>query len=258
VLLHGLFGSRDNLAQLATDLAADHRVVSIDMPGHGQSARLQDYTHESMALAITVLLNGLNLGQLSLVGHSLGGKVSMQIASTVENDATFSVDKLVIVDIAPRNYPPHHDDVFSALNQVPLGQNIDRRRADKILSEKIAEPGVRAFLLKSFRRDDSGTWSWQFDLSQLEKQTMKLAMAPSLPNQVQCPTLFIKGALSDYILPEDESAIRHAFAAPEFKVINNTGHWPHAEKPAAFNRIVRRFLTRTSAASSSTNGSSPV
>lgn len=255
VLLHGLFGSGDNLAQLANDLAADHRVVSIDLPGHGHSAPLKDYAHASMASAIAELLDELNLKQISLIGHSLGGKVGMQIASEATTNSALSLDKLVIVDIAPRDYPPHHDNVFAGLNQVPLGQNIDRRQADKILSEKISEAGIRAFLLKSFRRDDNGAWSWQFDLSALEKQTMKLAMAPSLPHQVQCPTLFIKGALSDYILPDDEAAIKQGFALPEFKIINNTGHWPHAEKPAAFNSIVRRFITRSSATSPSTSGS---
>jgi len=199
VLLHGLFGSSDNLGRLASDLATDHRVVSVDLPGHG------------------------------------------------EKNSAINLSKLVIIDIAPRHYPPNHNDVFAALNDVPLGPDVDRRQADKILSSHISEPGIRAFLLKSFRRDDSGAWSWRFDALELEKQYDKLARTPSLPNQVQPPTLFIKGELSEYILPKDEQAIKTAFAAPEFKIIRGTGHWPHAEKPAAFNRIVRRFVTQSSA-----------
>ena len=245
MLLHGLFGSRDNLAQLAGDLATDHRVISIDLPGHGLSSPITDYSHESMATAIAGVLSELNCERLSLVGHSLGGKASMQLASEAEKLATLSIDKLVIVDIAPRHYPPHHDEVFAGLNQVPLGHDIDRRQADKILAQKIPDPGIRAFLLKSFRRDDSGAWAWRFDVSELEKQYEKLALAPSLPHRVSCPTLFIKGALSDYILPEDESPIRASFVSPEFKIISDTGHWPHADKTTAFNRIVRRFLTRS-------------
>lgn len=246
VLLHGLFGSRDNLAQLAGVLATDYRVVSIDLPGHGESTPISDYAHESVAATIIGLLTELKLDRMSLVGHSLGGKISMQIASESENNAALSLDKLVIVDIAPRHYPAHHDNVFAGLNQVPVGHNIDRRQADKILATKIADPGIRAFLLKSFRRNDNGAWAWRFDLTELEQQYTKLAMAPSLPYPVQCPTLFIKGALSDYILRQDEAPINASFASPEFKIIGNAGHWPHAEKPAAFNRIVHRFLTRPS------------
>ena len=245
VLLHGLFGSRDNLTQLANDLAVDHRVISVDLPGHGESEPINDYAHESMANAIAGLLSELDLLRLSLIGHSLGGKIGMQVASEAASNPALTIEKLVIVDIAPRDYPPNHNDVFTALNQVPLDNKIDRRDADEIMSKSITEPAIRAFLLKSFRRNDNGAWSWQFDLTELEEQYMKLAKAPTLTNQVRCPTLFIKGALSDYILPRDERPIRQAFANPEFKLINNTGHWPHAEKPATFNHIVRRFITRS-------------
>ena len=145
VLLHGLFGSSDNLGRLASDLATDHRVVSVDLPGHGLSAPINDYGHETVAAMVSELLMELKLGRMCLVGHSLGGKVAMQMASTAEKNSAINLSKLVIIDIAPRHYPPNHNDVFAALNDVPLGPDIDRRQADKILSSHISEPGSLHF-----------------------------------------------------------------------------------------------------------------
>jgi len=267
VILHGLFGSAGNLGQTAKDLSADHRVISLDLPGHGLSARIADYAHESMASAILQTLRSLNLGSFRLIGHSLGGKIGMQLASqlagqlaeqsaeqSAEDSAAdaspdskpLTLEQLVIVDIAPRDYQPHHDEVFKGLNSVPLKNDIDRREANTLLEHHIKDAGIRAFLLKSFRRNQQDQWAWQFDISGLQAQYSKLSVSPALPHQVMCPTLFIKGANSDYILPIDEGPIREAFAQAEFKIIHGTGHWPHAEKPAAFNSLVRRFLTRAS------------
>lgn len=246
VVLHGLFGSSGNLGHTAKDLAADHRVICVDLPGHGSSDRLDDYAHESMAGAILETLLSLRLHRSSLIGHSLGGKISMQLASRLAglNKPPLQIDKLVVVDIAPRDYGAHHDEVFQGLNAVPLNAEIDRRQADLLLQQHISDAGIRAFLLKSFRRNPEGQYQWQFDVKELQAQYSKLALSPTLPSRVLCPTLFIKGANSDYILPIDEARIKEAFAHPEFKIIHGTGHWPHAEKPAAFNRQVRRFLTR--------------
>jgi len=242
-ILHGLFGSADNLAQIARELAVDHQVVSIDLPGHGGSAHPEDYAHETMAAVIRAHLAELGITQCSLLGHSLGGKISMQLASDAETDPSLTIEKLMIVDIAPRHYPPHHNEIFQALRSIPLHENMDRSQADDLLTDGIPDAGIRAFLLKSFRRSDDQRWFWRFDLAGLEAQYEKLAVSPTLLNPVQCPTLFIKGADSDYILPIDEAPIRAHFALPEFKIISGAGHWPHAEKPSAFNAIVRRFIT---------------
>lgn len=263
VILHGLFGSAGNLGHTAKDLATDHRVISLDLPGHGRSQWAEDYAHESMANAVLSTLRTLNLNSFHLIGHSLGGKIGMQLASQLASQLTSQLDsqpagdtpsgskaltleKLVIVDIAPRDYPPHHDEVFKALNAVPLNADTDRSSADSILEQYIKDAGTRAFLLKSFRRNEQGLRTWQFDVNALQAQYSKLALSPRLPHKIMCPTLFIKGANSDYLLAIDEPRIKEAFALPEFKIIHGTGHWPHAEKPAAFNSLVRRFLTRAS------------
>jgi len=243
VLLHGLLGSSDNLSQMASTLAADHHVVSVDLPGHGASPHTGDYSLAAMADQLSTSLQALGITSFQLIGHSLGGKVAMQLSASVQQDSRCSVEKLIVIDIAPRRYPPHHADVFKALHKVPLADTTTRTTADKIMAQHINDSAVRAFLLKSLRRDPAAGWRWQFDLIALEKQQQQLAQAPEFAAPVACPTLFIKGALSDYLSAADEPLIRNAFTRPEFKIIAGAGHWPHAEKPAVCNRIVHRFLT---------------
>lgn len=246
VLLHGLFGSKDNLAQLAQKLAEDYRVISVDLPGHGHSERLGDYSQAVMAKALKSTLIELGLSSICLLGHSLGGKIAMALASECEalHDTALSIEKLIIVDIAPRHYPPRHGAVFEGINAVSLDAETTRTRANEQMAAHIVDAGVRAFLLKSFRRREDGGWFWQFDVENLQSQYNKLAASPPLPAQVRCPTLFIKGSESDYIQAQDEESIRHAFPMVSFKIINGTGHWLHAEKPSAFNNLVHRFLLK--------------
>ena len=186
VVLHGLFGSSSNLGHTAKDLATDHRVICVDLPGHGLSGRLEDYGHDSMASAVLETLTSLHLDTVDLIGHSLGGKISMQLASQLQRSepSTVKVNKLVIVDIAPRDYGAHHDDVFQGLNAVPLNDETDRRKADSVLQQHIGDAGTRAFLLKSFRRNQQGTYQWQFDVAELQAQYSKLSLSPSLPHRV--------------------------------------------------------------------------
>jgi len=203
VILHGLFGSADNLGQIAGILAENHRVLSMDLPGHGQSPHTHDYGHEAMANIVINNLIERGVSQCAIIGHSLGGKIGMAIASAAEVRDDLTVTALIAIDIAPRDYEAHHEAVFNGLNAVPLTADMDRRGADEILSKHIDEASVRAFLLKSFRRSDTNAWHWRFDVRELQAQYSKLSLAPSLPETVLCPTLFIKGALSDYILPID-------------------------------------------------------
>lgn len=243
VLLHGLFGSADNLMGLGRDLATDHKVIAFDLPGHGNSPHLSDYSHEAMAGRVMAALQAQGVSTVHLLGHSLGGKISMCIASLAEQTAWLTIRKLVIVDIAPRHYEAHHDDVFAGLNSVPVDQPISRTQADGFLQTHIPEAAVRAFLLKSYRGQGQRSSPWLFDVQGLQNQYSKLSEVPPLPEPIKCPTLFIKGADSDYLLEQDELAIKTHFANPEFKILLGAGHWPHAEKPAAFNRLTRQFLT---------------
>ncbi len=239
VMLHGLFGSLDNFRSVALPLERSLSVLRMDLPGHGQSPSLPTLTIEAMAEAVLNELDAASITQFHLLGHSLGGKVALCMAG---NPRCTGLQKMVVVDIAPKAYPPHHQDILDALQSIKLEVLSARGEADRLLRVAISDAGVRAFLLKSLYRDESGAWQWRFDLSQLTEDYKFIAKAPQIDTRIEQPVLFIKGGESDYLEATDEPEIQRVCAQPSLKIIGGAGHWPHAEKPAQFTRIVQNFL----------------
>jgi len=239
VMLHGLFGDIDNFRSVALHMERTVSVLRIDLPGHGLSPSLPSLSIEAMAEQVLDELHTLGIQQFHLLGHSLGGKVALCMAGKARCKG---LEKLIIVDIAPKDYPPHHQEILQALTSLNLQQLKDRREADASLREQIADAGVRAFLLKSLFRDDAGRWQWRFDLAQLSVDYHLIAKAPIIENTIEQPTLFIKGANSDYLEAADEPGIRGVCKDPSLQIISGAGHWPHAEKPAQFVRICQKFI----------------
>ena len=151
------------------------------------------------------------------------------------------ISKLVLADIAPVKYEARHQAVLSGLNNVDLNNTRDRNHANEQMAEFIVEPGVRQFLLKSLYQEN-GSWSWRFNLSLLERDYPFLSGAIESDNQFTKPVLFIKGGNSDYLLAEHQAPIAKLFPNSQAKIIQNTGHWLHSEKPNIFNRLARSFL----------------
>jgi len=171
----------------------------------------------------------------------LGGKVAMAMASS---DPQRRIKKLIIVDIAPRLYPPHHEGLLNALSSLDLNTIADRRDADKLLRSTIPEAGVRAFLLKSLIRknDDDSALRWQFDLNGIKASYDSIREMPTMTKAIAIPSLFIKGSNSDYIREADAALIKRHFKAVTLKEIPGAGHWVHAEKPAVFSKLCTEFL----------------
>ena len=238
LLIHGLFGSLDNLAALRRGLVDDYNVLSIDLPDHGSSLRTQEFSFAHYALLISQLINTLNIVSLNIVGHSLGGKIAMQLALSQPD----LIDRLVILDIAPVTYQARHQTVFDGLDNVPLESITSRKSADEYLQKFVKELGTRQFLLKSLYQDDSG-WHWQFNLALLKRDYAKLSAGLNSQAQFTKPTLFIKGQLSDYLGTEHKEQITQLFPYSQLKVLANTGHWLHAEKPALCIKMIKSFLS---------------
>ena len=243
VILHGLFGDSDNFRSIAIHLERYLQVVRLDLPGHGQSSTLPSLSLDAMADAVTEHLVSQGYTRIHLLGHSLGGKVAMQMAgNSADTDSSdLTIDKLIIVDIAPRLYPPHHSDILQALTKLPIHEIKTRSDAEKRLRDSIPDAGVRGFLLKSLTKTASG-YQWRFDLKGIRASYDAIRQAPTFANPVAIPTLFIKGGKSDYLGAADELPIRTHFKNPHFKEIGGAGHWVHAEKPALFSRICLEFM----------------
>lgn len=239
VLIHGLFGSLDNLGLLARPLSEQWRVISIDLRNHGASFHSEEMSYSQQAADVLALLDHLGLSQVAILGHSMGGKVAMQVAK----QAPTRVSKLVVADIAPVAYPhARHKNVFAGLNATLANPPQSRSEAETILAQHIEIPGVRQFLLKSFAKSDTG-WGWRFNVPALEHNYAHIMGWPDSETRFEGPTLFIKGGDSDYVLPEYTQTVMAQFPAAKARVIAGTGHWLHAEKPVLFNKLVVDFLS---------------
>ena len=194
VLLHGLFGMANNLGALARSLAPDFSVYSVDLPNHGRSDWVPVMGLADMAGHLADWLEAQGLASADFVGHSLGGKVAMELALLSPG----KVNALVVADIAPVPYKPHHDSVFAALDAVAAAGCATRREAMAIMEGYLEEPGVAEFLLLSLTRDEEGSYRWRFNLE-------GLAGAPA-------EVVFV--ALTDALCPPggtiDEALARHA------------------------------------------------
>ncbi|MFQ2193578.1 alpha/beta fold hydrolase [Aeromonas jandaei] len=239
ILIHGLFGSLDNLGLLARALGEHYRVISVDLRNHGTSFRSDDMSYPAQAADILALMDHLGLDQAAIVGHSMGGKVGMQLAKL----APARVSRLVVADMAPVAYPhSRHQNVFAGLNATLATLPQSRSDAERILAEHIEIAGVRQFLLKSFAKGDDG-WQWRFNVPALEQNYANIMGWPEDEHCFEGPVLFIKGGDSDYMQPQYSEAALAQFPAAKVRVIAGTGHWLHAEKPMLFNKLVVDFLS---------------
>lgn len=244
ILIHGLFGNLDNLNGLAKALTEHYDVVSIDVRNHGLSPRSDEMNYPLMAQDIVALIKELQLKQPWLIGHSMGGKIAMMTAGI----APELIAGLVVADMAPVAYrQARHTEVFAGLTAVAAADCANRKQADALLSEHIQLPGVRQFLLKSFiPKTPENTDNWRFNVNALLKNYSHIMDWPGVEPPYLGPVLFIKGAESDYLLPEYQAQVVRQFPKAGAKVIPGTGHWLHAEKPQLFNRLVMDFLSKAS------------
>lgn len=238
ILLHGLFGMGDNLGLLSRALSEYYQVISVDLRNHGRSPRADSMSLAEMAADVIELLDSEDLGCADFLGHSLGGKVAMQVAL----DFPDRVRRLVVADIAPVEYTGNHDEVFNALRSVDLSSVQSRSEVATIVSQHLEEDGVAQFLLKSLYRNEQGVYAWRMNVDALYDCYQHLRAGYSGVGQFTGPTLFIKGEDSSYIQAGHQTRIEQLFPHASLKIIQATGHWLHVEKPVVFNGLVERFL----------------
>lgn len=240
VLIHGLFGSLENLNMVAKSLSQHYCVTSIDVRNHGNSFHQQDMDYQVLAQDVINLLDKLSIEHCHILGHSMGGKIAMKIAISFPE----RLNKLIVADIAPVKYPAHHLTIIEGLQAIDLTQVHKRRDADIQLAKYVTDAAVRPFLLRNIALNDQGKFQFKCNLHYIAEGYHQIMQSISgqTDRKFNGDTLFIKGANSDYILPEHQSAIRLLFPNAKAKVIQGAGHWLHAEKTVAFNKIVEFFL----------------
>lgn len=239
IIMHGLFGSGDNWRTIAKNLESDFQCIVVDMRNHGRSPHDPEMNFSVMAEDIHALMIELGLEKTSLIGHSMGGKVAMAFALGHPN----LVDKLIVVDIATKNYPPHHTTVIEAIQAIVPDQIEDRADAEAIFARYLGDDqSTIQFLMKNLTRLQGEGFAWKANMPVIISSYASLVEEVNGNGTFDGPTLFIRGEKSRYILDEDLPAIEALFPHSELKTIPNAGHWVHAEAPESFTVAAQSFL----------------
>jgi esterase len=238
VILHGLFGSLDNWQTLAKQFADQFSVYIVDLPNHGRSPHSEEpMDYPWLAAQLENFLDSHELLRTNLIGHSMGGKVAMQLALSRSE----RIEKLVVADMAPVKYPAHHTEVFRAMDRLDLATLKSRNDADQMMANDLSDFSVRQFLLKSLQHLPAGGYEWKFNLEVIRRDYEKITAAISgVP--FEGPALFIGGGKSSYIKEEYLPTLMELFPQATFDSIASAGHWLHAEAPEEFFQKVNHFL----------------
>jgi len=244
VLIHGLFGSLENLNMVAKALSQFYCVTSIDVRNHGNSFHRQSMNYNELAQDVINLLDSLSIESCCILGHSMGGKIAMQMALSFPN----RIKKLIVADIAPIKYPAHHLTIIKGLQAIDLIKVNKRKDADDQLAIYVDNVGIRQFLLRNLSINKDEQFYFKCSLTNIEQGYHQIMQGLEInKDNDEAPftgdTLFIKGGTSKYILPEHQSLIKNLFPNAKAKIIQGAGHWLHAEKTTAFNKLTLDFLS---------------
>ena len=240
LILHGLFGQSDNWNSLAKRFGENgFEVYTIDQRNHGLSPHSDEFSYSVMADDIKEFIEEHKLENVILLGHSMGGKVAM----CLELKYLGILDKLIVADMSPREYEPHHATVLEALHEVDFNTITTRKEAEASLGKYISDFGTKQFLLKNIYWQDiaSNKMNWRFNLPALSHHYNEILAAVPLGTS-GIKALFIRGERSEYITDRDTPEIEKRFTNYTLETIDGAGHWVHAEKPDAFFETVMRFI----------------
>lgn len=240
VVLHGLLGASGNWHTLSRTAFAEHfHVFAVDQRNHGRSPHTDRLDYDAMAADVVAFLDRHGLDRAHLLGHSMGGKTAMHAALAHPD----RVRRLVVVDMAPRAYPPHHTALIDALRGLDPGAYDDRAAIDAALARDVASKPVRQFLMKNLAYDD-GRYRWQMNVEAIHRHYGRINEAVEGERPFEGPTLFVRGGASEYLGADDLPAIRALFPQATLETIDGAGHWVHADQPDALAEAVAAFLTR--------------
>jgi pimeloyl-ACP methyl ester carboxylesterase len=239
LILHGFLGMSDNWKTLGVQFASEgFEVHLLDLRNHGRSFHSEEFSYELMVQDIVQYCEEHHLEKINVIGHSMGGKTVMLLAARYPE----LVNKLILADIGPKYYAPHHQDILAGLNAVNFSQQPSRNEVEEIVSRYIPDFGTRQFLLKSLYWQEPGQLAFRFNLAVFNSKITEIGMPLPADLVFEKPTLFIRGGNSNYILDGDIEAIKVQFPKASIETIPNTGHWLHAENPALFYQLSLSYL----------------
>ena len=240
VILHGLLGSADNWRSMSRRLGAHYQVFALDLRNHGRSPRSGILDFDVMVADVREFMEQLALRRIVLLGHSMGGKVAMQFAIEYSEQ----VDRLIVVDIAPKAYEPSQRYLLKAMRSLDLSRYKSFADVDAVLAPEVSSESLRQFLIKNLARDENGCLRWKMHLEAIDRNYDKLLRGLAVERSFNKPTLFIRGGRSNYIEDDDAPLIRQMFPQAEITTLPEAGHWVHVDAPEEFFQTVVNFLNK--------------
>jgi len=242
VILHGLFGMPDNWMSIAKKLAPSFTLYLMDQRNHGKSPHDAEHNYDVMTTDLLEFFTEHNLKDVILIGHSMGGKAAMNFASKHSH----LLSKLVIVDIAPKEYDTSYfADYLNAMCEMDLPDITSRNEAINQLQKKLdLHPATAQFLLKNLYRDDSNNFKWRINLDALGKNLESILGDGAVTKPAEIKTLFMAGEHSNYIEPQDVDIIKNFFPNSEIVEISGANHWVHASAPVHFENALLKFIEK--------------
>jgi esterase len=241
VILHGLFGSSDNWLTQAKLLSSSYKIFTVDLRNHGSSPHHEEFNYKAMVEDINEFMEDQKLTDVTLMGHSMGGKAAMNFSLAYPQ----KIERLIVVDIAPRFYDLEHYIIADGLAAIPIETISSRNEAEDVLSEYVSDSGTRQFLLKNLQRKAEGGFSWKINLPVIREQLSNIGEDLLFEGTFAKPTLFIRGRNSSYVLDGDMKRIKEVFPLAKLETMD-TGHWVQAEKPQEFVGVVQAWLQQLS------------
>lgn len=247
LLLHGLFGSYNNIRSLGKKLENNFYVYLIDLRNHGQSFWDDAMDYLSMAKDIEDFIKTLNIQNLSLLGHSMGGKVTMTLGLFHTLEENFRPKQLIILDISPIKYQLGMGTYSQIIQSFDLSSINSRQQADEAFLPLIPDASIRNFLLQSLRMNDDKTFQWRFNINALHKKIDEISDFPDASTPCNIPTLFIQGGASDYYIPKrDRPLIEKLFPNSTIHIIEKASHWIHIDALDEIFPIIETIFQHTS------------
>lgn len=234
LIVHGLYGSARNWGVIAKRLSDTMRVIAVDMRNHGQSVHTQTHSYSDLAADLAEVIESLST-PVHVIGHSMGGKASMMLSLTRPD----LIDRLIVADIAPVTYTHSQMPQITAMRAVDLDSVTRRSDAEAQLAAQGVEPALCSFFTQSL---DVPNKRWRLNLETLANEMENIMGFPQIDTQFTGPTLFLTGADSDYVTPQNRPDIKRLFPQSHFAKLRGAGHWLHADKPREFEAAVRAFL----------------
>jgi pimeloyl-ACP methyl ester carboxylesterase len=241
VLIHGFGAAIDWWDEIAPALAADHRVVRIDLIGHGGTqAPASGYSVERQGELVAAVLDKLGLDRVTIIGHSMGGEVATAFAALEPQ----RIERMILIDS-----PPTVETTFTIMAEAAFAPVIG-----ELLSHFQTDETLRRGLAQGFAPGFAVPEKFVADLKQLTYTAFRSAHGDSVAYRTAKPTYERLAALNpvppllalcgteDAIVPPDQAKFFARVPGAKVVMIEGSGHSPMVEKPAKTLELIRSFL----------------